>query len=72
MLISWLTRTGTVEVATKYAGYFYCYSYGEILDLSLSFTLIIFMLQLSKANTGDEIILRVKVKFRLYMLFSLR
>ena len=27
---------------------------------------------LSKANTGDELILRVKVKFRLYMLFSSR
>ena len=72
MLISWLTRTGTVEAGTKYVGSFCCYSYDEILDLSLSFTLIIFMFQLSKANTGNEVILRVKVKFRLYMLFSSR
>ena len=35
-----------MEAATKYVGSFYCYSYDEILDLSLSFTLILFMLQL--------------------------
>ena len=38
-MISWLTRTGTVAVATKYVGLFFSrYS-------------------LSKANTGDEVIL---------------
>ena len=60
-----------MEAATKYVGSLYCYSYDEILDLSLFFTLIIFMLQLSEANIGDKVILRVKVKFRLYMLFTL-
>ena len=71
MLISLLTRTGTVAMATKYVGSFYCDSYDEMLDLSLFFTLMLLMLQ-RKANTGDEVLLKVKVKFRLYMLFSSR
>ena len=57
MLSSLFTRTGTVAVATKYAGYFYCYSYDKVLDISLFFTLMLFMLQL-KASTGDEVILK--------------
>ena len=32
---------------------------------------MLLMLQ-RKANTGDEVLLKVKVKFRLYMLFSSR
>ena len=49
-----------MAVATKYAGYFYCDSYDEILDITLFFTLMLFMLQ-RKANTGAEVILKVKV-----------
>ena len=47
----------TMLLATKYAGYFYCYSYDKVLDISLFFTLMLFMLQL-KASTGDEVILK--------------
>ena len=68
MLISLLTRTGTVAMATKYAGYFCCYSYDETLDITLFFTLMLFMLQ-RKANTGAEVILKVKVNQTLHAIF---
>ena len=69
LLISLLTRTRTVVVATKYAGYFYCDSYDEILVIA-SFLLWCFMLQLKQGQYWRWSHLKVKVKFRLYMLFS--
>ena len=62
MLISWLMRTGIVAVALNMLDLFNSYSYDEILDTFSCYSL----------SSGDEVILKVKVKFRLYMLFCLK